>query len=657
MAGQTKRAELPILRGEGPHAPVWSCDFVLEFAADAILAVDEQDRIVLFNRAAQELFGYEAHEVLGRRLDLLIPQRFRERHAQHLAAFRSDEATPTRMADARVVTMLRRDGSERPVEVSISRVPSRGFVLLSAIVRDATVRVRTETALKDRLSHVQRLADALPIPVALVDRDQCFVFTNRTAAAWLGQDPEALAGAPLRAAVERVGSLDTLALSQEAMERVLEGEEQRFRARARHADGSIRHVEMMLAPSRDPSQEVVGYYMAMLDLTAGAWGAQASDLLTATGRLLEGSLDPDVTILSALDLMAAGFADEVVAFLGVDPGRVHRYRSRTDDRPARVEAGSWSEESSHVREAAMRGANEVFVDPADGSQCLAIPLRFSRGAGGALVFRWQPPFHVGPGAIAVAHDLGSRLSNALERIELAARSREALQSRDWLFQKVTHDLGNPVASIVMVADRLLRGATSSGADERTLRLLEGISTQSREMALIIEELLAAATLRTGHTPVVRRPVDASAVAREAIDLARPIAEFRGVTLEGSVPGEGLTALADPYHLRRALSALISESIAWSEPGDTVTVRSARGEGGIDFEVRGPGSGVPDEEIMSILAAEGVSDGSDLASWHAAGLALITGAELVRSHGTELRVETLDEKARSYRFALAAASIG
>jgi PAS domain S-box-containing protein len=655
MAGHRKQPELPILPGEGPRAPAWSCDFVLEFAADAILAVDEHDRIVLFNRSAQELFGYEAHEALGRPLDLLVPERFRLSHGERLAAFRTDEEGPSRMADARVVTMLHRDGSERPVEVSISKVPSRGSVLLSAIVRDATVRVRTESALKDRISHVQRLADALPVPVALVDRDQNFVFTNRTAAHWLGQDAQALAGTPVKDAVERVGSLETLDISREATKRVLLGEGQRFKTRARRADGSISHVEMILAPSRDESNVVDGYYVAMFDLTGGAWGKQASDLLTATGRLLEGSLDPDVTILSALDLMAAGFADEVVAFLGVEFARLHRYRSSLGDRPARVETSTWAEESAPVREAAMRGANEIFVDPEEGSHCLAIPLRFSRGAGGALLFRWRPPFHVGPGAIAVAHDLGSRLSNALERLELAARSREALQARDWLFQKVTHDLGNPVASIVMVADRLLRGANATGADARTRRLLEGIATQSREMALIIEELLAAASLRTGRATVVRRPVDAAAIVREALALAGPIAEFRGVVLEGDVPDEGLTALADPYHLRRALSALISEAIAWSEPGDNVSLRTCRHGDGVDFELRGPGSGVPDDELASLLDTDRASNGSDLAAWHAAGLALITGSELVRSHGSELRVETLTEKDRSYRFTLAAAS--
>lgn len=651
MAGLAKRLDLPMLPGEGPHAPAWSCDFVLEFAADAILAVDEADRIVLFNRAAQRLFGYEAHQVLGRSIHLLVPDRFRARHARHLDAFRAREAPPTRMSGARVVSMLHRDGSELPVEVSISRVPSRGSVLLSAIVRDATARVEEETALRDRLSSAQRLADALPIPVALVDRDQRFVFVNRMAAAWLGEDATLLAGTPVRAALERVDSLGTWDISRDAIGRVLAGEEHRLRARARHADGSIRHVEIILAPSRNGVDEVTGYYLALLDLTAGAWSVQASDLLTATGRLLEGSLDPDVTILSALDLIATGFADEVVACLGVDGARVHRYRSRLGDRPARMETAFWSEESPHVKKAALRGSSQVFARAQDGSRCLAIPLRCSRSTGGALLFRWQPPFHVDPGTIAVAHDLGSRLSNALERIELAVRSREALQSRDWLFQKVTHDLGNPVASLVMVADRLLRGANASGADERQIRLLEGIATQSREMALIIEELLAAATLRTGHAPMARRTVDAAAIAREALDLARPIAEFRGVTLEGDLPGDGLNALADPYHLRRAISALISESIAWSEPGDTVTVRTDRRGGSVDFEVRGPGSGVPDEEIKAILDDARGAYGSGLASWHAAGLALITGSELVRGHGAELLVETQDDMDRSYRFSL------
>jgi hypothetical protein len=77
-----------------------------------------------------------------------------------------------------------------------------------------------------------------------------------------------------------------------------------------------------------------------------------------------------------------------------------------------------------------------------------------------------------------------------------------------------------------------------------------------------------------------------------------------------------------------------------------------GGGGVDFEVRGPGSGVPDAELRSILDEARGASGSDLASWHAAGLAPITGSELVRGHGAELQVETQDDRDRSYRFSLA-----
>lgn len=123
-------------------------------ASDAILVLDTDQRLCVFNRAAEELFGYSAGEVVGQRLDLLIPERFGELHRRQVEAFRHGSADRVPMSRRPEVAGRRRDGSEVPLEVTIARVEAgpEGSLLV-AIARDATERRRREAELVDRALH------------------------------------------------------------------------------------------------------------------------------------------------------------------------------------------------------------------------------------------------------------------------------------------------------------------------------------------------------------------------------------------------------------------------------------------------------------------------------------------------------------------------
>jgi PAS domain S-box-containing protein len=122
---------------------------ILDIAEDGIVTVDARQQIVLFNRGAAKLFGYTPEEVVGRPLDLLIPPRFHESHRRDVDAFgRSGEAARL-MGDRREVYGQRKDGSEFPAEVSISKFEGDGELVFTAIVRDVTERKRYEAARRE----------------------------------------------------------------------------------------------------------------------------------------------------------------------------------------------------------------------------------------------------------------------------------------------------------------------------------------------------------------------------------------------------------------------------------------------------------------------------------------------------------------------------
>jgi PAS domain S-box-containing protein len=107
---------------------------ILDSAMDAIITVDEDQRVVFFNAAAEAVFGWTRAEALGAPLSRFIPTRFHAAHERHVREFAATGATSRRMGHARVVVGLRRDGEEFPIDASISQVVERGQHLFTAIM-------------------------------------------------------------------------------------------------------------------------------------------------------------------------------------------------------------------------------------------------------------------------------------------------------------------------------------------------------------------------------------------------------------------------------------------------------------------------------------------------------------------------------------------
>lgn len=116
----------------------------IEIAADAFICVDAAHRIIFFNRGAAEIFGYEPAEVMGRPLDILLPDRSRGMHGTQMATFAGSPEQTRLMAHRGDVFGLRKNGDEFPAEASITKVDVDGQMVLSVALRDITERRRFE---------------------------------------------------------------------------------------------------------------------------------------------------------------------------------------------------------------------------------------------------------------------------------------------------------------------------------------------------------------------------------------------------------------------------------------------------------------------------------------------------------------------------------
>lgn len=166
---------------------------VLDSAMDAIITVDARQNIVLYNRAAEKIFGWPRQDVMHQPLERLVPARFRDDHAGHVERFGATGVTSRRMGTCNVVYGLRASGEEFPLDASISHLDTPDGRLFTVILRDITGRLLAE----QEHARLAALLDSAMDGIITVDEAQHIVLYNRAAEKIFGWPGEQALGQPL----------------------------------------------------------------------------------------------------------------------------------------------------------------------------------------------------------------------------------------------------------------------------------------------------------------------------------------------------------------------------------------------------------------------------------------------------------------------------
>jgi PAS domain S-box-containing protein len=621
---------------------------VLDSAPDAIAVIDAGGRIVLANAQTERLFGYGAHEILGRPVDLLLPVRLRAAHVAHRATYHASPRTRPMGAGLDLVAR-RKDGTEFPVEISLSPVATDNGMLITAIVRDVTEReavlARERQAgreAEESLALLGTVLTAVPLGIAYVGSDLRYIYLNGAFAEITGIRAAEHLGRTAGQLPSACGSIIE-ALQRRVVETGRPVLDVAITTETPGGLGGSRQWRASGYPVSAPGQKVLGVGCVVEDVTRVKRADAERDELLAITERARAEAERATQLLERVQAVS----DIALAHLTLDellPELLRRIRTLLavdaaallfvdeDGRNLRVKAVEGLPESPvciPIGEGfAGRIAAEripVVIEDTDEAELLnpllresgirsllGVPLLVEGRVLGVLHVGSRQPRHFTPDDRRLVQLVAERVALASHRgrlyeaerqahgeAEAALRARaQAERLKEDLANMVVHDLKNPVNGIAMMIQLMLRKGQGLQEAERS-KLLQ-MDRTCREMMRLIQNILEISKIEDGKMPVAREAVILADLVAEVTHEYGRVAEDVGRRLTVAI-GNEVVVVADHALLKRVLVNLVVNALRHSGSHDIqVEATPEVGSTAVTISVIDHGHGIPPEEQAHVF---------------------------------------------------------
>lgn len=255
---------------------------VIGSAMDAIIAVDSEQRIVLFNTAAEKIFGCYAEEAIGTSVERFIPYLFRFGPPAHVQHFAETGTSNGAIGTLGALWGLRATSEEFPVEASISEAGTAEKKLFTVIIRDITERRRAEQAIYESEERFRLVANTAPVLIWMSGTDKLCTYFNQPWLEFTGRPVEAELGNGWADGVHPEDLIGCMATYTNAFDR---HESFKMQYRLRRNDGDYRWIFDFGVPRFNSDGSFAGYIGSCIDVTERKMAEEA--LASLSGRLIE----------------------------------------------------------------------------------------------------------------------------------------------------------------------------------------------------------------------------------------------------------------------------------------------------------------------------------------------------------------------------------
>jgi PAS domain S-box-containing protein len=490
--------------------------------------------------------------------------------------------------------------------------------------RDLAKRAKADEAFRRSRDQLRSIADSIPNHILLLDRDERILFANKAMEAIWGFEPEGMIG---KSIAEIVGEENQRKLRPYRL-RALQGETLTHEVPIPRKDGTIDYFLNSYVPDRAPDGSIRGIVVTGVDITSRRQAEKETR-------------DAHDRLQIALQAAKLGTFE-----WQLDGGR-HRWDPRTETlfgfepggSPGTLEslmARVHPEDRERVRQAFQRTMREGtefreryrVLEPSGEVRWLSVSGRVNSG-----------PHGRSERMIGVVQDI----SEVKKREEIL---ENAIKTREEVLGVVSHDLRNPLGSILMNAAMIRRMAKDP--NETYVRIAERIERAGNHMNQMIEDLLNLSRIEAGKFSLSRREVCGCDIISESLEEMKPLAREKNILIEAEGLDQPLQMACDHTQVLRVFSNLIGNAVKFTPEGGLIRV-SARDLGSeVEFSVADTGPGIAEHHLEHVFDR----------FWQlkktahtGAGLGLAIARGIVAAHGGRIWVESKFGRGATFRFTL------
>jgi PAS domain S-box-containing protein len=438
-------------------------------------------------------------------------------------------------------------------------------------------------------------------------------------------------------------------------------------------DGTYATVHDRAYVMRNPRGEPVRVTGWMVDVTERKRVEENQRFLARAGTVLDSALDVEVTAASLARLCIPVLGDFCMVDL-VEPDGSVRRQAVAHVRPAReklllrgaVLPPATEPGASPVEQVARTGV-PVFCAECDDAELASLDAALEPGNArrlGTHAYMVVPVAahdkvmavltlgiaqrgrRYGPMDLLLAKEVAQRGALALENARLYQTAQRALRAREEVLGVVSHDLRNPLHTIVTTA--MFLSEITRERREETRRWLDVIGRAAEQMDSLIGDLLDVSSMEAGRFEVALAGRDLAALLCESCEQFRPLCRTQELELRCEIPGTLPPVPFDERQLQRVLGNFLGNAIKFSHKGGSIRLRAEAAPGEVRVGVTDQGPGIPEEHRARVFDRFWKGDGADR---RGAGLGLAIAQGIVEAHGGRIWVESQPGVGSTFWFAL------
>jgi len=586
---------------------------IVEAAQTGMVMVDQTGTIVMVNKLVEQQFGYPREELLGRKIEMLVPERYRTQHWDQQSRF-SHAPTARAMGAGLDLSGLRWDGTEFPVEIGLSPIQTQEGVQVLASIVDITERRQSELAIRHSEERYRRLVEVSPDAI-FVNRGDRIVFINDQGVKLFGaNNPDDIVG---KSPLELIHPGDHAAV-RARLQQLVEGRETvpLVEEKIVRLDGRVVDVETSAARFID--HEGMGIQVVLRDI---------SDRKRA-----------DQTLQKERDFIDAVLetAGALVVVLDRD-GRILRF-----NRACEQTTGYSSEE------VLGRHAWDLFVilDEVDAVKAMFERLRggeprndyenYWKGKDGSMRrISWTNTVLTDPnGKVDYVVAVGLDITD-FKHMQEQLRKTERIAELGTLASGMAHEIGTPMNVILGRAEYLFQRVT----DEATKKGLATIVTQVERITKVMNQLLAFARRKTPE----RRAVDLGQTIDDSLEMFHERMTHSRITVEKVIEANMPSVLADRDQIIQVLINLVMNSIHAMPEGGRLRLSLHREDSHVRLGVSDTGQGMSEEICSKVF--DPFFTTKDFGKGTGLGLTVVKG--IIEEHGGTIVVESGVDKGTTF----------